>query len=40
MSDPQFGMFSKNQGFEHAAVNYEFAIAMAIHCFTYSVGGS
>jgi N-methylhydantoinase A/oxoprolinase/acetone carboxylase beta subunit len=29
MSDPQFGMFSKNQNFEHETVNYEFAIATA-----------
>ena len=29
MTDPQFGMFSKNQGFEHETANFEFAIATA-----------
>src|SRR5262249_19443608 len=29
MSDPQFGMFSKDQNFEHETVNFEFAIANA-----------
>src|SRR5438067_5722335 len=29
MSDPQVGMFSKDQGFEHETVNFEFAIANA-----------
>jgi len=29
MSDPQFGMYSKNQGFEHETANFEFAIAAA-----------
>jgi len=29
MSDPQFGMFTKNAGFEHETVNLEFAIASA-----------
>jgi 3',5'-cyclic AMP phosphodiesterase CpdA len=29
MSDPQFGMYSKNQGFEHETANFEFAIATA-----------
>jgi 3',5'-cyclic AMP phosphodiesterase CpdA len=29
MSDPQFGMFSKDQNFEHETVNLEFAIANA-----------
>ena len=29
MSDPQFGMYSKNQGFEHEIANFEFAIATA-----------
>ena len=29
MSDPQFGMFSKDQGFEHETANFEFAIATA-----------
>jgi hypothetical protein len=27
MSDPQFGMFTKNASFEHETVNLEFAIA-------------
>jgi 3',5'-cyclic AMP phosphodiesterase CpdA len=29
MSDPQFGMYSKNHGFEHETDNFEFAIATA-----------
>ncbi len=29
MSDPQFGMFTSNQSFEHETVNLEFAIANA-----------
>ncbi len=29
MSDPQFGMYSKNQNFEHETANFEFAIATA-----------
>lgn len=29
MADPQFGMFSKNQNFEHETANFEFAIANA-----------
>jgi 3',5'-cyclic AMP phosphodiesterase CpdA len=29
MSDPQFGMYTKNQGFEHETANLEFAIATA-----------
>ncbi|SPF34616.1 Metallophosphoesterase [Candidatus Sulfopaludibacter sp. SbA4] len=29
MSDPQFGMYTKNQGFEHETANFEFAIATA-----------
>src|SRR3954454_25255729 len=29
MSDPQFGMFTKNQGFEHETANFEFAVAAA-----------
>ena len=29
MSDPQFGMFTKNASFEHETVNLEFAIANA-----------
>lgn len=29
MSDPQFGMFTKNASFEHETVNLEFAIAHA-----------
>jgi hypothetical protein len=29
MSDPQFGMYSKNQGFEHETANVEFAISIA-----------
>jgi 3',5'-cyclic AMP phosphodiesterase CpdA len=29
MSDPQFGMYSKNQGFAHETANFEFAIATA-----------
>jgi 3',5'-cyclic AMP phosphodiesterase CpdA len=29
MSDPQFGMYSKNQGFDHETANFEFAIATA-----------
>jgi hypothetical protein len=29
MSDPQFGMYTKNAGFEHEIVNFEFAIASA-----------
>src|SRR5262245_33266442 len=29
MSDPQFGMYLKDAGFEHETVNFEFAIATA-----------
>ena len=29
MSDPQFGMFTKNVGFAHETVNFDFAIATA-----------
>ena len=29
MSDPQFGMFTKNASFEHETLNFEFAIANA-----------
>ncbi len=29
MSDPQFGMYSKNQAFDHETANFEFAIATA-----------
>ncbi len=29
MSDPQFGMYTKNQGFEHETANFEFAVATA-----------
>jgi len=29
MSDPQFGMFSKNANFEHETANFDFAIATA-----------
>jgi 3',5'-cyclic AMP phosphodiesterase CpdA len=29
MSDPQFGMYSKNANFEHETANFEFAIATA-----------
>ena len=29
MSDPQFGMYTKNANFEHETVNFEFAIASA-----------
>jgi hypothetical protein len=29
MSDPQFGMFTKDASFEHETVNFEFAIATA-----------
>jgi 3',5'-cyclic AMP phosphodiesterase CpdA len=29
MSDPQFGMFSKNENFRHETVNFNFAIATA-----------
>ncbi len=29
MSDPQFGMYSKNQNFTHETANFEFAIATA-----------
>ena len=29
MSDPQFGMFTENQSFEHETANFEFAIAAA-----------
>jgi hypothetical protein len=29
MSDPQFGMFSKNQAFDHETANFEYAIATA-----------
>jgi len=29
MSDPQFGMFTKNPSFKHETVNLEFAIASA-----------
>jgi 3',5'-cyclic AMP phosphodiesterase CpdA len=28
-SDPQFGMYAKDQGFEHETVNFDFAIATA-----------
>jgi hypothetical protein len=31
MSDPQFGMFTKDASFEHETVNFEFAIAIANH---------
>jgi len=27
MSDPQFGMYTKNQSFAHETANFEFAIA-------------
>jgi hypothetical protein len=27
MSDPQFGMYTKNEGFAHETVNFDFAIA-------------
>jgi 3',5'-cyclic AMP phosphodiesterase CpdA len=29
LSDPQFGMYTKNAGFQHETVNFEFAIATA-----------
>jgi 3',5'-cyclic AMP phosphodiesterase CpdA len=29
MSDPQFGMYTENKGFEHETANFEFAIATA-----------
>ncbi len=29
MSDPQFGMYTKNEGFAHETANFEFAIATA-----------
>ena len=29
MSDPQFGMYTKNANFEHETANFEFAIATA-----------
>lgn len=29
LSDPQFGMYANNQGFEHETANFEFAIATA-----------
>jgi serine/threonine-protein phosphatase CPPED1 len=29
MSDPQFGMYTKNQGFAHETANFEFAISTA-----------
>src|SRR5438046_8050564 len=29
LSDPQFGMYSKNANFQHETVNFEFAIATA-----------
>ena len=29
MSDPQFGMYTKNQGFAHETANFEFAVATA-----------
>ena len=29
MSDPQFGMYTENQSFEHETANFEFAIATA-----------
>src|SRR3954468_23756171 len=29
LSDPQFGMYTKNANFEHETVNFEFAIATA-----------
>src|SRR5436190_12089820 len=29
MSDPQFGMYAKDTGFEHETVNFDFAIATA-----------
>ena len=29
MSDPQFGMYADNRGFEHETANFEFAIATA-----------
>jgi predicted phosphodiesterase len=29
MSDPQFGMYTNNQGFDHETANFEFAIATA-----------
>src|ERR1035438_2507247 len=27
MSDPQFGMYTENKGFEHETANFEFAVA-------------
>src|SRR5437763_788124 len=29
MSDPQFGMYTENKGFEHETANFEFAVAAA-----------
>ena len=29
MSDPQFGMYADNKGFEHETANFEFAVATA-----------
>src|ERR1700686_3488392 len=29
MSDPQFGMYTANKGFEHETANFEFAVAAA-----------
>jgi 3',5'-cyclic AMP phosphodiesterase CpdA len=29
MSDPQFGMYTENKGFEHETINFEFAVATA-----------
>ena len=29
MSDPQFGMYTENKGFEHETANFEFAVATA-----------
>jgi len=29
MSDPQFGMYAENKGFEHETANFEFAVATA-----------
>src|ERR1022692_5167849 len=29
LSDPQFGMYTKDQGFDHETANFEFAIATA-----------
>jgi hypothetical protein len=33
MSDPQFGMYTKDKGFAHETVNFEFAIARRILAF-------